>query len=421
MTDDMQVKVEKVVVNDSSADAVTEAANALTVSDDKDNGSSQGDVNENGNVDYHGGNHPDALTNQVTAKDNEERKVFVGGISADTNNEDLLSFFSQFGPVNAAQVKYDRVTARSRGFAFVEFQDAESCKKALSKREQQLKNKPIEVKPAKSRENKKVFVGGLPADFPEEDLRAHFEKHGKVEDIEWPFDRQRNVKRNFAFVVFETEEGADEASHDAKQMFGDRECDVKKATPQSRRNQFAPPNGAYGANAYGGGYGGGAYGGGYGGGQPYGGGRGGGYMTSAGGRPGGRGAPGGMGGFGAYGAYQGGWGGGNATGASSGSWNDWNWNAAAAGGAQPYAGYYGGGAPQAGGGPQAGGSDYWANSQTQAAAAGSQPGVQGANSWGAAPSQQASSTFDSYSNAGQTARAGAQGAPRSQPYQTYQH
>lgn len=373
---------------DSTTDAtsaVTEAANALTVRDD--NASSQGDVHENGTDAYTGANHPDALTNQVTAKDNEERKVFVGGISADTNNEDLLSFFSQFGPVNAAQVKYDRVTARSRGFAFVEFQDAESCKKALAKREQQIKNKPIEVKPAKSRENKKVFVGGLPADFPEEDLRSHFEKHGKVEDIEWPFDRQRNVKRNFAFVVFETEEGADDASQEPKQMFGDRECDVKKATPQSRRNQFAPA--VYGGNSFGGGY---AYGG-YG--QTYG--RG--YMAPGGGR--GARQAGGIGGFGAYGAYQGGWG---TAGASSGSWNDWNWNAQAA---QPYAGYYGGGGAPAAGGAQTGGSDYWANSQT---------GAQGSASWGGAQTQPAGS-FDSYSAATNTAR----GQPRTQPYAYGQH
>jgi RNA recognition motif-containing protein len=93
----------------------------------------------------------------------------------------------------------------------------------LASREQSIKGKTIEVKPAKSRENKKVFVGGLPADFAEEKLRAHFEKFGHVEDIEWPFDRQRNVRRNFAFIVFETEDAADAASVDLKQTFGERE------------------------------------------------------------------------------------------------------------------------------------------------------------------------------------------------------
>lgn len=80
-------------------------------------------------------------------------------------NEDLSGYFSQFGEVTQAQVKFDRATGRSRGFAFVEFATAEACKGALAQREQQIKNKQVEVKPAKSRENKKVFVGGLPSDF----------------------------------------------------------------------------------------------------------------------------------------------------------------------------------------------------------------------------------------------------------------
>lgn len=56
-------------------------------------------------------------------------KIFVGGISAETTGEDLLSFFSQFGAVNQAQVKYDRMTGRSRGFAFVEFAQGDACQK----------------------------------------------------------------------------------------------------------------------------------------------------------------------------------------------------------------------------------------------------------------------------------------------------
>lgn len=94
------------------------------------------------------------------------RKIFVGGIAYDVTNEDLSEHFGQYGEVAQAQVKYDRNTGRSRGFAFVEFTTGEACRAALTAREQNLKGKSVEVKPAKSRENKKVFVGGLPADFP---------------------------------------------------------------------------------------------------------------------------------------------------------------------------------------------------------------------------------------------------------------
>lgn len=168
-------------------------------------------------------------------KGNEDKKIFVGGIAYDVSNEDLQNHFSQYGEVAQAQVKFDRMTGRSRGFAFVEFANGESCKLALAAREQTIKGKQVEVKPAKSRENKKVFVGGLPSDFNEVDLKAHFEQYGAVEDIEWPFDKITKARRNFAFIVFEEESAADKASAQMKQTFGTRECDVKKAVPQGKR------------------------------------------------------------------------------------------------------------------------------------------------------------------------------------------
>lgn len=181
----------------------------------------------------------------------EDRKIFVGGISCEVTNEDLSQHFSQFGEVTQAQVKIDRATGRSRGFAFVEFGSADACRKALNDREQSIKGKTCEVKPAKSRENKKVFVGGLPADHPEEDLRKYFEQFGKVDDVEWPYDKQTKQRRNFAFIVFEEEEATDRAVANPKHTFSDRECDVKKAVPQSRRfnnfrNPMGGPRGGYG-------------------------------------------------------------------------------------------------------------------------------------------------------------------------------
>lgn len=183
----------------------------------------------NGNIDE------TVKENGHSNKGNEDKKIFVGGIAYDVNNEDLTTHFTQFGEVAQAQVKFDRVTGRSRGFAFVEFASGDGCKAALAAREQTIKNKQVEVKPAKSRENKKVFVGGLPSDYIEADLRSHFEQYGKVEDIEWPFDKMTKARRNFAFIVFEEEESADRASAQMKQTFGSRECDVKKAVPQGRR------------------------------------------------------------------------------------------------------------------------------------------------------------------------------------------
>jgi RNA recognition motif-containing protein len=60
------------------------------------------------------------------------KKVFVGGLSWNTNDDALRAAFEQFGNVDDAKVIQDRETGRSRGFGFVTFTDAEGAHAAIS-------------------------------------------------------------------------------------------------------------------------------------------------------------------------------------------------------------------------------------------------------------------------------------------------
>ena len=51
------------------------------------------------------------------------KKLFVGGLSWDTNDGGLHDAFARFGDVTEAKVITDRDTGRSRGFGFVSFSD----------------------------------------------------------------------------------------------------------------------------------------------------------------------------------------------------------------------------------------------------------------------------------------------------------
>ena len=51
------------------------------------------------------------------------KKLFVGGLSWDTNDSSLIQAFQGFGDVTEAKVISDRETGRSRGFGFVTFSD----------------------------------------------------------------------------------------------------------------------------------------------------------------------------------------------------------------------------------------------------------------------------------------------------------
>jgi len=118
-----------------------------------------------------------------------------------------------------------------------------------------IRNRAVDPKRPRARPAfKKIFVGGIDADMPKEDIKNYFERFGTVEGIECPFDRQRGRRREFCFIIFDTEEAAEAAVGEPKQLIGNKECDIKKAQPP--RFQGGSGGGAGGAVASQGGRGG---------------------------------------------------------------------------------------------------------------------------------------------------------------------
>ena len=64
----------------------------------------------------------------------EANKMFIGGLSWNTNDSMLYRHFSQFGDVVEHCVMRDAATNRSRGFGFVKFADADSVERVSNLR-----------------------------------------------------------------------------------------------------------------------------------------------------------------------------------------------------------------------------------------------------------------------------------------------
>jgi len=58
-------------------------------------------------------------------------RLFVGGMSWDTNDSGLRAAFERFGALEDAKVITDRETGRSRGFGFVTFASSADAAKAI--------------------------------------------------------------------------------------------------------------------------------------------------------------------------------------------------------------------------------------------------------------------------------------------------
>ena len=81
------------------------------------------------------------------------KKLFVGSLAWGTTDESLLEFFSKFGTVSKAEVVKERDNpGRSRGFAFVEFEDDAAADEAIAKgNEAELDGRKITVSEAQSK------------------------------------------------------------------------------------------------------------------------------------------------------------------------------------------------------------------------------------------------------------------------------
>src|SRR6218665_1322890 len=61
------------------------------------------------------------------------KKIFVGGLKETTDDNLLTEYFTQFGKVDHVDLIEDRNTKRTRGFAYVTFNDYDPVDKAVCK------------------------------------------------------------------------------------------------------------------------------------------------------------------------------------------------------------------------------------------------------------------------------------------------
>ena len=58
--------------------------------------------------------------------------IYVSNLSFNVQDEDLKSYFADYGEVTSAKVINDKETGRSRGFGFVEMSDDAAAQKAIA-------------------------------------------------------------------------------------------------------------------------------------------------------------------------------------------------------------------------------------------------------------------------------------------------
>ena len=84
-----------------------------------------------------------------------QNRLFVGNLSFQTMDNDLQDYFSQAGVVTSVNVMLDKVTGKSRGFAFVEFATPEEANKAVEQfHNKEFQGRTLTVNVARPREER---------------------------------------------------------------------------------------------------------------------------------------------------------------------------------------------------------------------------------------------------------------------------
>mmetsp|Transcript_56423 Transcript_56423/g.157261 ORF Transcript_56423/g.157261 Transcript_56423/m.157261 type:complete len:600 (-) Transcript_56423:72-1871(-) len=144
-------------------------------------------------------------------------KLFVGGIPHDATDDMLVEYFSTFGQVVEATLKYD-AAGRFRGFAFLTFASTESAVAVLEHEgdhvigERRLYIKPAAASSSDGRGHadassssvpvtEKLFIGGLPLDADEERVKGYYAKFGTILEVFLKRD-ECGASRGYGFITF---------------------------------------------------------------------------------------------------------------------------------------------------------------------------------------------------------------------------
>ena len=93
-----------------------------------------------------------------------QNRLFVGNLSYQTMENDLQDYFSQAGVVTSVNLMLDKVTGKSRGFAFVEFATAEEANKAVEQfHNKEFQGRALTVNVARPAGRARTALGGRAA------------------------------------------------------------------------------------------------------------------------------------------------------------------------------------------------------------------------------------------------------------------
>eukprot|EP00521_Asterionellopsis_glacialis_P014551 CAMPEP_0195292048 /NCGR_PEP_ID=MMETSP0707-20130614/8581_1 /TAXON_ID=33640 /ORGANISM="Asterionellopsis glacialis, Strain CCMP134" /LENGTH=363 /DNA_ID=CAMNT_0040352427 /DNA_START=35 /DNA_END=1126 /DNA_ORIENTATION=+ len=145
-------------------------------------------------------------------------KIYVGNIPFDTNRDELVEFYEQYGNVKEVYIPTDVNTGGPRGFAFVTMAEEDALNAIDETNGVMYQGRTLAVSKPLPRGEKapprsfaprtKLYVGNLSFYTELETVQQLFGEYGDVLDCYMPMDRETGSSRGFAFVTMSPDDAA---------------------------------------------------------------------------------------------------------------------------------------------------------------------------------------------------------------------
>ena len=81
--------------------------------------------------------------------------IYIGNLSFQAGDDDLLKIFEAYGEVTSAKIIIDRMSGRSRGYGFIEMPDDGAAQKAIDELNgKEIGGRALTVNQARPKENR---------------------------------------------------------------------------------------------------------------------------------------------------------------------------------------------------------------------------------------------------------------------------
>ncbi|XP_072028564.1 RNA-binding motif, single-stranded-interacting protein 2-like isoform X2 [Amphiura filiformis] len=134
--------------------------------------------------------------------------LYIRGLPLSTTDEDLVNLCSPYGKIVSTKAIMDKLTARCKGYGFVDFENAQHAATAV----EALQSKGILAQMAKAQEQDptNLYLSNLPKHFDEKHLEEMLAPYGQVISTRILRDSNTQLSRGVGFARMESKEKCEE-------------------------------------------------------------------------------------------------------------------------------------------------------------------------------------------------------------------